>query len=266
MKYLSRILLLTVVLLIVWVNKEQMNKKQIIEKLKNDEDYYGEFGNKYLSNSHVGKLLKDPLRAFEPSKPSPAFLVGGYFHTCILEPDKLDKYRVVKSTTRNTKEYKDVSGGELCLLQHEVDAIELMREKVMANNICKDLITLGNVEYEVPGVTELFGNMWKGKADIVNHDEKLVIDLKTTNDIDKFKWSASKFNYDSQAYIYSKLFGYEFLFIVIDKNTHQIGMFDCSPEFYERGEDKVRRASEAYDLFYKTKDFDPKQYFISKTL
>ena len=266
MKYLSRILLLTVVLLIVWVNKEQMNKKQIIEKLKNDEDYYGEFGNKYLSNSHVGRLLKDPLKAFEPSKPSPAFLVGGYFHTCILEPDKLDKYKVVKSTTRNTKEYKDVSGGELCLLQHEVDAIELMREKVMANNICKDLITLGNVEYEVPGVTELFGNMWKGKADIVNHDEKLVIDLKTTSDIDKFKWSASKFNYDSQAYIYSKLFGYEFLFIVIDKNTHQIGMFDCSPEFYERGEDKVRRASEAYDLFYKTKDFDPKQYFISKTL
>ena len=173
---------------------------------------------------------------------------------------------MVKSTTRNTKAYKDVAGGELCLLQHEVDTIELMRDKVMANDICKDLITLGNVEYEKPMITELFGNQWKGKADIVNHDEKLIIDLKTTGDIDKFQWSASKFNYDSQAYIYSKLFGYEFLFIVIDKNTHQIGMFDCSPQFYERGEDKVRKASEAYDLFYKTKDFDPKQYFISKTL
>ena len=68
-----------------------MNKKQILQKLRNDEDYYGEFGNQYLSNSHIGKLLKDPLRAFEPSKPSPAFLVGGYFHTCILEPNKLDK-------------------------------------------------------------------------------------------------------------------------------------------------------------------------------
>ena len=247
-----------------------MNKKQIIEKLKNDEDYYGEFGNQFLSNSHVGKLLKDPLKAFEPSKPSPAFLVGGYFHTCILEPDKLEKFKVVKSTTRNTKQYKDVAGGELCLLQHEVDTIELMRDKVMANDICKDLIigsSLDEVtEYEVPMVTELFGNKWKGKADIINHYEKLVIDLKTTADIDKFQWSASKFNYDSQAYIYSKLFGYEFLFIVIDKNTHQIGMFDCSPQFYERGEDKVRKASEAYDLFYKTKDFDPKQYFISKTL
>ena len=248
-----------------------MNKKQILQKLKNDEDYYGEFGNQFISNSHVGRLLKDPLRAFEPSKPSPAFLVGGYFHTCILEPDKIDKYKVVKSTTRNTKAYKDVAGGELCLLQHEVDAIELMREKVMANDICADLI-LGSktgpdiVDYEVPMVTELFGNQWKGKADIVNHEEKLIIDLKTTADIDKFQWSASKYNYDSQAYIYSKLFGYEFLFIVIDKNTHQIGMFDCSPQFYEKGEEKVSKASEAYDLFYKTKDFDPKQYFISKTL
>ena len=247
-----------------------MNKKQILQKLRNDEDYYGEFGNQFLSNSHVGKLLKDPLKAFEPSKPSPAFLVGGYFHTCILEPDKLEKFKVVKSTTRNTKAYKDVAGGELCLLQHEVDTIELMRDKVMANDICKDLIigsSLDEVtEFEVPMITELFGNKWKGKADIVNHEEKLVIDLKTTADIDKFQWSASKFNYDSQAYIYSKLFGYEFLFIVIDKNTHQIGVFDCSPQFYERGEEKVSKASEAYDLFYKTKDFDPKQYFISKTL
>ena len=243
-----------------------MKKKEILARLKNDEDYYGDFGNQYLSNSHVGRLIKDPLRAFEPSKPSPAFLVGGYFHTCILEPGKINKYKVVKSSTRNTKEYKDVSGGELCLLQHEVDTIELMREKVMSNDICKDLIQGPQTEYEQPGIINMFDNNWKGKADIINHDEKLVIDLKTTADIDKFQWSASKYNYDSQAYIYSKLFGYEFLFIVIDKNTHQIGMFDCSPQFYERGEDKVRKASEAYDLFYKTKDFDPKQYFISKTL
>ena len=247
-----------------------MNKEKILQKLKNDEDYYGEFGNQFLSNSHVGRLLKDPLRAFEPSKPSPAFLVGGYFHTCILEPDKIEKYKIVKSTTRNTKAYKDVAGGELCLLQHEVDQIELMRTKLYDNDICRDLIINNGEkawkEYEVPMITELFGNKWKGKADIVNHEEKLIIDLKTTADIERFQWSASKYNYDSQAYIYSKLFGYEFLFIVIDKNTHQIGMFDCSPQFYERGEDKVRKASEAYDLFYKTKDFDPKQYFISKTL
>ena len=243
-----------------------ISKQEILQKLKNDEDFYGEFGNQFLSNSHVGRLLKDPLNVFKPSKRTPAFAVGGYFHTCILEPDKLESFKVIKSKTRNTKEYKELSGGEICLLEHEVDGILLMRDTVMANDICKDLIKGLQSEYEQPGIIDLYDNKWKGKADIVNHEEKLVIDLKTTGDIDRFKWSASKFNYDSQAYIYSKMFGYEMLFIVIDKTTHQLGMFDCSPEFYERGEDKVRRASEAYDLFYKTKDFDPKQYFISKTL
>ncbi len=196
----------------------------------------------------------------------PAFLVGGYFHTAILEPDKLKNFRIVEATTRNTKAYKEISGGEMCLLKHEVDQIELMTEKMLNNEVCRDLIRSGNVKYEQPEITELEGQMWKGKADIVNHDEKLIIDLKTTADITKFKYSASKYNYDSQAYIYSKLFGYEMLFIAIDKNTHQIGIFDCSPEFYERGKDKVQRAVQAYELFYKSEDFDPKQYFLTKTL
>lgn len=243
-----------------------MDKKQIIKKLRNDEDYYGEFGRKYISNSDIRALLSNPLAFGQPSQPSAAFLVGGYFHTAILEPDKLKKYKVIQSSTRNTKDYKEMSGGELCLLQHEVDKIELMTDKVLSNEVCEGLIRGENVEYEVPGIAEIGTNLWKGKADIINHDEKLVIDLKTTSDLDGFRWSANKYNYDSQAYIYGKLFGYEMLFIVIDKDTHQIGIFDCSPEFYERGADKVQRANAAYDLFYKQEDFDPSQYFISKTL
>ena len=141
-----------------------------------------------------------------------------------------------------------------------------MTDKLLSNNVCKGLIRDSNTEYEVPEIKEIEGEMWKGKADIINHNEKLVIDLKTTSDIQKFRYSASKFNYDSQAYIYSKLFGYEMVFIVIDKNTHQLGIFDCSNEFYERGKDKVQRAVEAYKLFYKQDGFDPTQYFINKTL
>ena len=53
------------------------SKAKILKKLKNDKEYYGEFGNQFLSNSHVGRLLKDPLKVFKKSKPSPAFLVGG---------------------------------------------------------------------------------------------------------------------------------------------------------------------------------------------
>ena len=243
-----------------------MNKKEVLKALEDDSNYYGDFGKKYLSNSDISTLLTNPLALGKGLAPRPAFLVGGYFHTAILEPEKLKNFKIVEATTRNTKAYKEISDGEICLLQHEVDQIELMTEKMLSNEVCRDLIRLGNVEYERPGITELEGHMWKGKADIVNHDEKLIIDLKTTADITKFKYSASKYNYDSQAYIYSKLFGYEMLFIAIDKNTHQIGIFDCSPEFYERGKDKVQRAVQAYELFYKSEDFDPKQYFLTKTL
>ena len=243
-----------------------MKETDVLKKLEIDEYYYGDFGKKYLSNSDISTLLTNPLALGQPQKPIPAFLVGGYFHTAILEPEKLKKFKVVESTTRNTKAYKEISGGELCLLQHEVDKIELMTEKVLKNNVCRDLIRGINIEYEKPGITELEGLNWKGKADIVNHDEKLIIDLKTTADLNKFKWSASKYNYDSQAYIYSKLFGYEFVFIVIDKTTHNIGIFDCSPSFYERGADKVQRASEQYKLFYQSEDFDPQQFFINQTL
>ena len=242
-----------------------MSRNDIIEKLRNDEHYYGEFGKQYLSNSDISTLLKDPLALGKPSKPSPAFLVGGYFHTAILEPDKLKSFKVIEAANRNVKAYRELSGGELCLLQSEVDMIELMTDKILSNDVCKGLIR-GNCEYETPGIVELENELWKAKADILNHDEKLIIDLKTTADINKFRWSASKYNYDSQAYIYQKSFGYEMLFIVIDKTTHQIGLFDCSSEFLQRGADKVKKAVEQYQLFYKQEGFDPSQFFINKTL
>ena len=129
-----------------------MKKEDVINKLRNDEDYYGDFGKKYLSNSDIKTLLTNPLALGKASEMRPAFLVGGYFHTAILEPDKLKKYKVIESTTRNTKAYKEMSGGELCLLQHEVDQIELMTEKILGNQVCNDLINGPNTSYEEPNI------------------------------------------------------------------------------------------------------------------
>ncbi len=243
-----------------------MTKEQY-HKLRSDEHYYGEYGQQFLSNSNISTLLKNPLALHEPRPNSPAFLVGGYFHTAILEPHKLKSFKIVEASNRNTKAYKEISGGEMCLLKSEKDQVDLMTEVLLDNDVCRGLIRGSSVEYETPGVTTLFGNQWKGKADIINHREKLIIDLKTTADIDKFRWSASKYNYDSQSYIYSNLFhGYEFLFMVIDKTTKQIGLYDCSPEFLKRGENKVEAAGEQYDLFFKNDNFDPKQYLKTETL
>ena len=240
--------------------------KEAIERLRNDEDYYGNFGKQYLSNSDIDALLNNQLNFKKQSQQTPAFLIGGYFHTCILEPHKLDKYKIVKSSTRNTKLYKEIAGEDICLLEHEADAIELMREKVLDNELFRDMIQDGKVEYETPGITELEGMKWKGKADVINHSHQLIVDLKTTNNINSFASSAYKYNYDSQAYIYSKMFGYELIFIVVDKKTHQLGLFDCSDGFLQSGQNKVAKAVQAYNEFFVNGDGDFSQYYISKTL
>jgi len=245
-----------------------MKKEEIIEKLRIDEHYYGEFGQQYLSNSNIKTLLKNPLDLHKPMRSNPNFIVGGYFHTAILEPDKIKNFKIIESSSRNTKVYKEMSGGELCLLQHEVDMIEALVQKVMDNDVCRSLIlpVVADVDYEEPAIAEIGGQMWKGKADIINHEEKLIIDLKTTSDLDRFRWNAKKYNYDSQAYIYRELFGYEMIFLAIDKKTGQIGLFDCSTGFYASGKEKLDKACEMYELFHETEGFKPQQYFINETL
>ena len=242
-----------------------MNKEEIIERLRNDEDYYGEFGQQYLSNSNISTLLNNPLALGKPQPKIPAFLVGGYFHTAILEPEKLKNFKVIDASNRNTKLYKEMSGEDMCILQSEVDLVDKMTDRILSNKVCHDLIR-GNCTYEVPGIGEIENELWKGKADILNHDEKLIIDLKTTADLQGFKYSANKYNYDSQAYIYQELFGYEMIFMAIDKQTHHIGIFDCSSTFIKRGADKVAKAVEQYQLFFQQEGFDPKQFFTQTTL
>jgi hypothetical protein len=244
-----------------------MSNDEIIARLKNDEDYYGEFGKQYLSNSKIDSLLNNPLSFNDESEKTSAFLVGGYLHTAILEPNKLKKYKIIESSTRNTNAYKEMSGGELCLLQHEVDKIDLMQERIMSNDVCNQLIRVGNVDYEVPNIAKIGSNVWKGKADVINHDDGTIIDIKTTSNISAFRSSAYRYNYDSQAYIYSELFpGYSFTFLVIDKATLQLGIYDCSDTFLQSGMDKVERANLNYDLFFKLGDNDPSQFLTTETL
>ena len=131
--------------------------KEIYDKLREDEHYYGDFGKQLLSNSDISTLLKNPKDLHQPTPKSPALLVCGYFHTAILEPDKLNRFKIIEATTRNTKAYKEISEGEICLLQHEVDKIQLMTEAIQSNDVCRDLIKpiLGEVEYAEPRVANI---------------------------------------------------------------------------------------------------------------
>lgn len=248
-----------------------MTNEEIIQKLRDDDHYYGSFGKKYVSNSDIDTLINNPFAYGQSKEKTVPMVIGGYFHTLILEPDKVDKFRIVESSTRNTNVYKQISEGEICLLQHEADMVQRMRDVILANDLVKFMIQ-GNqddfnlIEYEVPGIKEIDGVMFKGKADIINKDQGLIVDLKTTSDLSNFRRSAYKYNYDSQAYIYKHIFDLDMVFVAIDKTTHMLGIYDCSDNFLMSGKDKVEKAIANYKLFVDDKDFDKDQYIINETL
>jgi hypothetical protein len=208
----------------------------VLEKLRDDSQYYGEFGKQYLSNSDIGTLLTNPKEFGVSRADNQAFAQGRLFHQLILEPHKAEEWEFVDVSSRNTKAYKEFIAEknlEFALLEKE----NLQIRKLVEGN-----------EYEVPAVGEIEGLMWKGKADIV-HPEML-IDIKTTSKISDFKWSARKYNYDSQCYIYQQLFGKPLVFYVIDKTNEMLGIFRPTEEFVKGGRDKVKRAVEVYHKFF----------------
>ena len=71
-----------------------MNDKETIDRLRNDEDYYGAFGQQFLSNSNIGTLFDNLADLRAPTPDNPNFKVGGYFHTKILEPGKLGSFEL----------------------------------------------------------------------------------------------------------------------------------------------------------------------------
>ena len=217
--------------------------KGILETLKNDTEYYSGVGKNYLSNSDIGALLYNPTQFGKDKERTPAMLSGSYFHTFILEPDKLRNFQAVDASTRTTNIYKEalvLTGRDMLLLQKEVDDCERMAKALMGNLTFYDMIRDSANAYEVPAIGEIGGVQWKGKSDIVG--DEILIDLKTTANLDDFKFSARKYNYDSQAYIYNQLFGKPMVFIAVEKDSCRTGLFECSDEFLDRGREKVYKA------------------------
>ena len=242
--------------------------QNIIDILRDDKEYYSGIGKNYLSNSDIGVLLSNPKYFGAIREDNKAFMEGRYFHQLILEPEKAKSVLRVDASSRTTKLYKDFceeNNIEFCLLKKEVEDIERLVSIINSNITFFDELYREGNQYELPSVGEIHGMMWKGKADIVTND--IIIDLKTTSDIDKFKWNAKKYNYDSQCYIYQKLFGKPLVFYAIDKISGVLGIFRPTEEFIKSGEDKVIRAIEVYNKYFsETATDNVENYYIDEFL
>lgn len=226
-------------------------KKNIIDVLRDDNEYYRGEGLKYFSNSSIKALLENPKEFGKVEDDNKAFMEGRYFHVSILEPEKLSQIPVVDASTRNTKIYKDFltdNNIELALLTSEAEEMASLASAILHNPVFYDDIFADGNKFEEPAVCDILGYPFKGKADIVT--DEFVIDLKTTSDITQFKWNARKYNYDSQAYIYQELFGKPLYFMAADKKTQMLGIFKPTQDFIDSGKEKVIKALEVWEKFF----------------
>ena len=255
--------------MITLLNGETWNKEEIITQMYDDTFYYGHLGKHALSSSSLKMILTSPktyrnvTKYGDPGKTSPALEMGKLIHWMVLEPQKVNDIKFIDASSRATKIYKEAkqTHGEV-FLQKDRSAAERITDAVLRNDQAVKL--LNKSEVEVPVIDILEGLPFRGKADIIQGDT--IIDLKTTADLSTFKYSADKYGYDLQAYMYLRLFKKQnFKFLVVDKASTDIGIYGVSDEFIARGEEKFFRAVENYKYFFEAGN-DLDQYVMTGLL
>jgi hypothetical protein len=249
--------------MITLLNGDTYGTEEILSMMYDDDFYYGHLGKHALSSSSLKTLLKSPKTYRNVikygSEDSKALRDGKLLHWMILEPHKIKKLKVIDVGSKNTKAYKEAKAQhEEVFLRSEISEIERLADALLRNE--EVLRHLSKAEFEVPQVAMIDGLPFRAKADILRDD--MVVDLKSSSDLNGFRYAADKFGYDLQAYLYLKMFNKsKCTFIVIDKGSTDIGVFETSKEFIERGEGKFKQAIERYRYFFK-EEHDLDQYVL----
>ena len=242
-------------------------KDALLKLMDNDDFYYDYLGKNALSSSSLKWILKSPnvyvdmVNGEQPD--SQPLRDGKLIHWRVLEPEKFAAVNTIQVSSRTTNAYKAAveEKGEV-FLEKEIDNANRVADALLKNDVARGM--LEGAEYEVPAIKMIDGIPFRGKADALKGRE--IIDVKTTADINGFRWSAQKFGYDLQAYLYLQLFpeAHSFTFLVIDKKTSDIGVFECSPQFLDDGRRKLEKGIADYKYFFQ--DNNPIEQFVIREL
>jgi len=236
-----------------------MKYKEIINTLRIDEEYYNGIGKKYLSNSNIEVLRKNPKDFKKETEKTVDMIMGNAVHELTFF-GKTD-LTSIDASSRNTKIYRQKEIDGHVLLNKEMEQCKLISKTLRQTKAADILFDDKNI-YEEPMIKDIFGNgvLWKGKADIISPVVNKIIDLKTTSNIDAFGSKARLYNYDSQAWIYQELFDLDVMFFVIEKGSLRMKQIDVSDETLEKGKIKAMEAEQNYLDMYVNKTIDPTQF------
>lgn len=248
--------------------------KELEAKMVSDEFYYGYCGQSMLSSSMAKSLVDSPKTYHNylnyGGGDTPALLKGRMLHHMVLEPDRFnDIYEIVEVKTRAAALFKDTQANteRKCVTIKEYRDTERLAEALTKNKMV--MAHLSGAQFEVPKAGVLNGLPFRCKADILVPGFG-VFDLKTTQDLRAFRYSAKKFMYHMQLYIYSTIFDLppeNFKFIVIDKSSCDIGIYDADESFYHLGKEYLELACQNYkDFFGPEAKEEVHEYVITETL
>lgn len=245
--------------------------------LTDDKVYYGDLGKLALSSSSCKLLLESPkkykyITMYGESSSTSALDLGRLIHLYFLEPHRIDEECIfIECKTRGAKVFKEavaeLGSSQMIYTTEEKAKAERVADALMQNDKAVSYLNKSTTEEGI--LSEVYGLPFRAKADIIQGNS--LIDLKTTGtDIDAFRFSANKYNYDLQAYLYLKMFNLDnFTFLVVNKSNLDIGVFHTSKEFLERGREKLERAVEVYNSWFRgadLRDCDVSNYYLEGIL
>lgn len=189
------------------------------------------------------------LRYKEKSKIySESNTLGNYVHTLMLEPEKLqEKFFVFeKIDGRKDKAGKAELEKQIANLPRFVTPIEKseigkiqrqaeeMVHSIKSHPVYKELVESDpDVKFEESGEIELFDCRLSGKVDIISHKNKVILDIKTTNDASQAGvYMAFVKQNPVEGEIYRAIFGddYRFIYIAVESHAPYLCAFYEIPE------------------------------------
>ena len=208
------------------INSPWTKKEDIIEALKDDEQYYNGMGQQWLSASTLKKYLNTDCPKERPMNQK-ALQFGHAFHQCILEPEKY--------------ELRD----DLDIIDRDhIDMLKKSLENSYEFGVMNEL-----KDVEVPFIGTFEGIKLKCKVDALT--DEVLIDLKTTSNLDAVEYTAKHFGYHLSAYQYWVLTRKVMWFLYVEKNTGRIKLVKPDRKFYVDGQRDWRWAMRNYKLSQK---------------
>jgi len=226
-----------------------------------------EYGKGYLSYSSIKLALQD-MRLFEMKMrdqlkiDSPALSFGKLYDCLLLTPEDFSKNYFVADdrivleniggkAPKRTKAYaewkaKMEEGGLTLVSGEDVKKAEEMILRLKVTGVY-EIALQGDKQYEF---NDFIGDVpVRGFLDVLG--DGYITDSKTTQKLDKFRWSVRDFGYDIQAYMYSEVTGIkDFRWVAQEKAyPYAVGLYYASEETLKEGQIKFNKAVERITEF-----------------